>query len=37
VDEGAQRHNKLENPTRVNRVWVDDIVVRTAYIGPIQK
>jgi hypothetical protein len=34
VDEGAQRHNKVRNPNRVNRVWFDDIVVATEYIGP---
>lgn len=37
VDEGAQRQNRLENPNRVNRVWFDDIVVSTEYVGPIQK
>lgn len=36
VDEGAQRQNKLANPNRVNRVWFDDIVVSTQYVGPIQ-
>ncbi len=36
VDEGAQRSNRVENPNRVNRVWFDDIVVATEYIGPIQ-
>jgi len=34
VDEGPQRMNKLSNPTRVNRVWFDDIVVSTEYVGP---
>jgi len=37
VDEGAQRQNKLANPNRVNRVWFDDIVVSTEYVGPTQK
>lgn len=37
VDEGAQRQNRLQNPARVNRVWFDDIVVSTQYIGPIAK
>ena len=37
VDEGAQRQNKVQNPNRTNRVWFDDIVVSTAYVGPIQK
>jgi len=36
VDEGAQRHNKVANPNRINRVWFDDIVVAKSYIGPIQ-
>ena len=37
VDEGAQRHNKVTSPNCVNRVWFDDIVVATEYIGPIGK
>jgi hypothetical protein len=37
VDEGAQRQNKLANPTRVNRVWFDDVVVAKSYIGPLVK
>jgi len=37
VDEGAQRQNKVTSPNRVNRVWFDDIVVATEYIGPIRK
>jgi len=36
VDEGAQRQNKVTKPRRVNRVWFDDIVVATEYIGPIR-
>ncbi len=35
VDEGAQRMNKVRSPNRVNRVWFDDIVVATEYIGPL--
>ncbi len=35
VDEGAQRANKVREPNRVNRVWFDDVVVATQYIGPI--
>jgi len=35
VDEGAQRQNRLGKPNRVNRVWFDDIVVATRYVGPI--
>jgi hypothetical protein len=37
VDEGAQRQNKLKDPNPVSRVWFDDIVVSTEYVGPIQK
>jgi len=37
VDEGAQRQNKLANPNRVNRVWFDDIVVSTEYVGLMKK
>jgi hypothetical protein len=37
VDEGAQRQNRVQQPNRTNRVWFDDIVVSTAYIGPIHK
>jgi hypothetical protein len=36
VDDGAQRQNRVQNPQRVNRVWFDDVVVSTAYCGPIQ-
>jgi hypothetical protein len=36
IDEGAQRQNRLEKPTRVNRVWFDDIVVSKEYVGPIK-
>lgn len=36
VDEGAQRQSRLPNPTKVNRVWFDDVVVSTQYIGPIR-
>jgi hypothetical protein len=35
IDEGAQQQNKLTQPTRVNRVWFDDVVVSREYIGPI--
>ncbi len=35
VDEGAQQMNKVRSPNRVNRVWFDDIVVATEYIGPL--
>jgi hypothetical protein len=35
VTENAARQNHVTNPHRTNRVWFDDIVVSTAYIGPI--
>jgi len=35
VDEFAQRQSNLDNPNPVNRVWFDDVVVSTQYIGPI--
>ena len=35
VDEGFQRMNRVSNPNRVNRVWSDDIVAATGYIGPV--
>lgn len=35
VDPGAQRQNRVSNPNPVNRVWFDDVVVSTQYIGPI--
>ena len=37
VDEGAQRQNRVQHPNRINRVWFDDIVVSTVYVGPIPK
>lgn len=36
VTENAARQNKVENPHRTTRVWFDDIIVATDYIGPIQ-
>jgi hypothetical protein len=33
----AARHNRAEPPTRPNRVWFDNIVVATEYVGPIQQ
>jgi len=35
VTEGAYRGNKVADPPKLNRVWFDDIVVATEYIGPI--
>jgi hypothetical protein len=37
VTEGALRQNRVEQPHPVNRVWFDDIVVSTQYIGPIKR
>jgi hypothetical protein len=37
VTENAARQNRQANPNRVNRVWFDDIVVATEYIGPLKK
>lgn len=36
VTKGAARQNRVETPTRVNRVWFDHIVVVTEYIGPVR-
>jgi hypothetical protein len=36
VDPGAQRQNRVSNPNEVNRIWFDDVVVSTQYIGPIR-
>ncbi len=36
VDAGAQRQNRVQSPNPVNRVWFDDVVVSTRYVGPIQ-
>jgi len=36
VTENAARQNHVEHPNPVNRVWFDDIVVSTAYVGPIK-
>jgi len=37
VTEGPYRMNKVAHPNPINRVWFDDIVVATKYIGPIGK
>jgi len=34
VTENAARQNNVASPKAVNRVWFDDIVVATEYIGP---
>jgi len=36
VTENAPRQNKVANPPRTNRVWFDDVVVATEYIGPLR-
>jgi predicted amidohydrolase len=35
VTENAARQNRVANPNPVNRVWFDDIVLATEYIGPM--
>ena len=37
VTENSARANNVANPHPINRVWFDNIVVSTEYIGPIQK
>jgi len=37
VTENAARQNQVAHPNPVNRVWFDDIVVATSYLGPIVK
>lgn len=36
ITENAPRQNKVSNPPPTSRVWFDDIVVATEYIGPIK-
>ncbi|MBI2924991.1 MAG: hypothetical protein HYY24_04705 [Verrucomicrobia bacterium] len=36
VTDLAPRQNRVANPNRINRVWFDDIVVATDFVGPIQ-
>ncbi|MCK6460877.1 MAG: hypothetical protein L6Q95_13425 [Planctomycetes bacterium] len=36
VTGNAARQNGVAKPNRVNRVWFDDVVVATGYIGPIR-
>jgi len=36
VTENAARQNRVANPGRTNSVWFDDIVVSTAYVGPVR-
>ncbi len=37
VTENAGRQNHVAKPSPVNRVWFDDIVVSTEYVGPIRQ
>lgn len=37
VTENAAKQNKHANPNPVNRVWFDDIVIATEYIGPTKE
>ncbi|HZO88573.1 MAG TPA: hypothetical protein VFB38_09560 [Chthonomonadaceae bacterium] len=37
VTENSARQNRVAHPKRTNTVWFDDIVVSTAYVGPIQR
>jgi hypothetical protein len=36
VTENAARQNRVAEPRRTNSVWFDDIVVSTAYVGPLR-
>jgi hypothetical protein len=36
VTEGGARRNRQADPLRRNRVWFDDVVVATEYVGPVQ-
>jgi hypothetical protein len=36
VTENAARQNRVERPNVTHRVWFDDIIVATEYIGPIR-
>lgn len=36
VTENAGRQNRVQNPNPMNRVWFDDIVAATEYIGPLE-
>lgn len=37
VTEGPYQRNKVANPDPINRVWFDDVVAATEYIGPIKR
>ena len=36
VTENAARQNNVAHPNPINRVWFDDVVVATKYVGPIK-
>jgi len=36
VTENSARQNRVAEPRRTNSVWFDDIVVSTAYVGPLR-
>lgn len=36
VTKNAARQNNIAKPNPINRVWFDDIIVATSYIGPAQ-
>jgi hypothetical protein len=36
VTENAARQNNVDGPAPTNRVWFDDIVVASEYIGPVR-
>ena len=37
VTENAYRQNNVAIPPKTNRVWFDDIVIATEYVGPIHR
>jgi hypothetical protein len=37
VTENAYRQNRVASPPALSRVWFDDLVVATDYIGPVMK
>ena len=37
VTENAARQNNVADPNPINRVWFDDVVASTQYVGPMKK
>ena len=37
VTDSPSRQNRVEKPNPVNRVWFDDVVVSTEYVGPLAR